>query len=65
MLHKLGLEFNPSEPCALGAPIGSALVFADELATRMRRLLDQHQTGHGSKAIVVVGEYGTGKTWIL
>lgn len=31
----------------------------------MRRLLDRHQTGHGVKAIVVVGEYGTGKTCLL
>ena len=65
MLQKLGLEFNPFEPAGSGAPIGSDLVFAEELATRMRRLLDQHQAGHGVKAIVVVGEYGTGKTCLL
>ena len=65
MLQKLGLEFNPFEPAGSGAPIGSDHVFADEFATRMRRLLDQHQTGHGVKAIMVVGEYGTGKTCLL
>ena len=65
MLQKFGLEFNPFEPSGSGAPIGSDLVFADELETRMRRLLDRHQTGHGVKAIVVVGEYGTGKTCLL
>ena len=65
MLQKLGLEFNPFEPAGSGAPIGSDLVFADGLASRMHRLLDQHQTGHGVKAIVVVGEYGTGKTCLL
>ena len=65
MLQKLGLEFNPFEPAGSGAPIGSDLVFADGLAARMHRLLDQHQTGHGIKAIVVVGEYGTGKTCLL
>ena len=65
MLQKLGLEFNPFEPAGSGAPIGNDLVFADGLAARMHRLLDQHQTGHGIKAIVVVGEYGTGKTCLL
>lgn len=65
MLQKLGLEFNPFEPAGSGAPIGSSLVFAETVATRVRRLLDQHQTGHGIKAIVVVGEYGTGKTCLL
>lgn len=65
MLQKLGLEFNPFEPSASGAPIGSSLVFAETVAMQVRRLLDQHQTGHGIKAIVVVGEYGTGKTCLL
>ena len=65
MLQKFGLEFNPFEPAGSGAPIGSGLVFADELASQMHWLLDQHQTGHGVKAIVVVGEYGTGKTCLL
>ena len=31
----------------------------------MKNLLDAQQTGQGVKAIVVVGEYGTGKTCLL
>ncbi len=65
MLLKLGLEFNPFEPSASGAPLGSELVPPTTLARRVHDLLDRHQTGHGVKAIVVVGEYGTGKTCLL
>ena len=65
MLKKLGLEFNPFEPSASGAPLGSNLVLPDALAVRVKELLGQHQTGRGVKAIVVVGEYGTGKTCLL
>ena len=65
MLRKLGLEFNPFEPSASGAPIGSNLVFAEEVATQVRGLLDRHQTGHGIKVILVIGKYGTGKTCLL
>jgi len=65
MLRKLGLEFNPFEPSASGAPLGSKLVLPDALAMRVRDLIARHQTGRGVKAIVVVGEYGTGKTCLL
>lgn len=64
-LNKLELEFNPFEPAASGAPLGSELVPPAPLANRARDLLDRHRTGHGVKAIVVVGEYGTGKTCLL
>ena len=64
-LNKLELEFNPFEPAASGAPLGSELVPPAPLAYRARDLLDRHRTGHGVKAIVVVGEYGTGKTCLL
>ncbi len=64
-LNKLELEFNPFEPAASGAPLGSELVPPASLAERVRDLLDRHRTGPGIKAIVVVGEYGTGKTCLL
>ena len=64
-IKKLELEFNPFEPSASGAPLGSELAFPTALANRVHDLLDRHQTGHGVKAIVVVGEYGAGKTCLL
>ncbi len=65
MLQKLGLEFNPFEPSASGAPIRGNLVFEEEIATRVCGILDRRQTGDGVRAIVVVGKYGTGKTCLL
>ena len=65
MLRKLELEFNPFEPSASGAPLGSDLVLPAALESRVYDLLAQHQTGRGVKAIVIVGEYGSGKTCLL
>ena len=65
ILPKLGLEFNPFEPAAAGAPLKSELTPPDGLRQRVIRLLDGHQKGLGVKPIVVLGEYGTGKTCIL
>ena len=64
-LKKLELEFNPFEGAASGAPLGSEIILPPTLAARARDLLDRHQTGRGVKAIVVVGEYGFGKTCLL
>ena len=65
ILPKLGLEFNPFEPAAAGAPLASGLTPPDGLQQRVIQLLDGHQKGLGVKPIVVLGEYGTGKTCLL
>ncbi len=65
ILQKLRLDSNPFEPAATGAPIRANLSPPNALETRMKELLDLHQTGSGVKAIVIVGEYGTGKTCLL
>ena len=65
ILKKLLLDFNPFEPAATGAPLRAKLSPPNELETRMKDLLDSHQTGYGVKAIVIVGGYGTGKTCLL
>lgn len=65
MLRKLRLDFNPFEPSATGVPLAGELSFPQELVERTLSLLDVHQTGRGVKAIVIVGEYGTGKTCLL
>lgn len=65
VLRKLGLESNPFEPSASGAPLAGEPSFPKDLLDRALALLDAHQTGHGTKAIALVGEYGTGKTCLL
>ena len=65
ILQKLRLDSNPFEPAATGAPLSGTLSPPHELAEKMRSLLDVHQMGQGVKAIVIVGEYGTGKTCLL
>ena len=65
ILQKLRLDSNPFEPSATGAPLLGELSPPNELGEKTTGLLDVHQTGQGVKAIVIVGEYGTGKTCLL
>ena len=65
ILQKLRLDSNPFEPSAAGAPLLGELSPPKKLAEKTTELLNVHQTGQGVKAIVIVGEYGTGKTCLL
>ena len=65
MLHKFGLEFNPFEPSAAGPPLKGVLSPPTALAEQTRAILDAYQTGRGTKALIVTGEYGSGKTCLL
>lgn len=65
MLHKFGLEFNPFEPSAAGPPLKGPLSPPPDIAEQTHKILDAHQTGDGTKALIVTGEYGTGKTCLL
>ena len=65
ILETLRLDFNPFEPSAAGAPLKSKLSPPDTTVEQMLQLLDVHQTGSGVKAVVIIGEYGTGKTCLL
>ena len=65
ILQKFRLNANPFEPAATGMPLSGALSMPTALETDVQQLLDVHQSGKGVKAIVIVGEYGTGKTCLL
>ena len=65
ILRRLRLNTNPFEPAATGAPLFGTLAPPANLATKTMRIVEHHKTGQGAKAIVIVGEYGSGKTCLL
>lgn len=62
---RLKLRFNPFEPAASGVPIVDGLWVPDRWATPLRRFLDEMQRTQGAKAFAILGEYGSGKTYLL
>ena len=64
-LQKFGLDFNPFEPAATGSPLTGELCVPRALVDRMRDFFDIHQSGQGVKGVVIVGDYGSGKTCLL
>ena len=65
ILSKLKLQFNPFEPAATGVPLGSRLSLPKRLNERVAEFLDIAHDGRGVKPLLVVGEYGSGKTCLL
>lgn len=63
--EQLLLEANPFEPAATGVPLYGALRPPKALEDETRRIFGGHGTGPGVKSVVVVGEYGTGKSCLL
>ena len=61
----LRLAFNPFEPTATGKPHHGPLEPLGITGTKFQAVLDQLATSAGTKAIVVRGEYGAGKTCLL
>lgn len=65
-LSECGLRVNPFEPAASGAPVADEVLHVPEAwATDVRRMLDEMTQGTGVKALVLAGEYGSGKTYLL
>ena len=64
-LQRLQLKSNPFEPAATGVPPLHTLALPADLKTKTLNLLDAHQGGSSVRAIIIVGEYGVGKTCLL
>ncbi len=65
LLPTLHLAFNPFEPAASGPPVGIAFPPPETINARMGRLLDQHEPAIGPRVVVIIGEYGAGKSCLL
>ena len=63
--NRLGLEYNPFEPAASGAPVRDDLWIPERWKSRIEHILDTAGAGTGVKAIAIDGEYGSGKTYVL
>jgi hypothetical protein len=61
----LGLQYNPFEPAASGAPLRADLWIPQRWKQQIQDLLDTIQNGQGAKAIAIEGEYGSGKTYLM
>ena len=59
------LDSNPFEPSASGAPLWGDLTPPHDLERRTRELVNMYLTGTGVKGLMVVAEYGMGKTCLL
>ncbi len=62
---RLKLRFNPFEPAASGVPIIDGLWVPERWASPLRHFLDEMQHTQGAKAFAILGEYGSGKTYLL
>lgn len=63
-ISRLGLEFNPFEPAASGAPV-SDLWIPEKWKTKLDDFFGTMQHTSGPKAYAILGEYGSGKTYLL
>ena len=62
----LRLAFNPFEPAASGPPVGDVPFGPPApLEERIRRVVGQLVDTRGTRAVVIIGDYGSGKTCLL
>jgi len=64
-LERLKLKYNPFEPAASGAPLVDHLWVPERWAKPLRNFLDTMRATRGPKAYAILGEYGSGKTYLL
>ena len=63
--NRLSLEYNPFEPAASGIPVSGSLWIPDRWRLPLEKFLDTMQNARGPKAFAILGEYGSGKTYLL
>jgi hypothetical protein len=65
--HNVVITTNPFEPSGSGAPLIAENFWLphETWEKPLRALLDKLNSGSGRRAIVVIGEYGSGKSYIL
>ena len=64
-LERFGLEFNPFDPVASGPPVSGPLLAPVSVEQELRARLGAQRDTAGAKLTVIVGEYGSGKTYCL
>ena len=64
-LETLGLKFNPFPPAATGVAFAGEMWVPDSWLTKIGQCIDQLSTGGGAKATIIVGSYGSGKSYVL
>jgi hypothetical protein len=65
-LERLGLSFNPFEPSGSGAPTGGTEPWIpDSWKNKLEKYFAQLHNSQGIKPLAVVGEYGSGKSYLL
>jgi len=61
----LELRFNPFEPAASGMPISGTLWVPERWSQPVQNFLATMEHTRGAKAYAILGEYGSGKTYLL
>lgn len=64
-LGQLGLKFNPFPPASTGAPSVGKLWIPDSWRQDLQQRYQHLASGMGDKALAIIGEYGSGKTYVL
>jgi len=62
---RLKLRFNPFEPAASGVPISGTLQVPERWSQPLQNFLATMAHTSGAKAYAILGEYGSGKTYLL
>ncbi len=65
VLDKFELLFNPFDPIASGPPVSGPLLAPVSVEQELRARLNAQRHTEGVKLTVIVGEYGSGKTYCL
>lgn len=64
--ERCALSYNPFEPAASGAPLGSGPLWLPEnRRASLTSAIERLSTGRGPKVLPIYGTYGTGKTYTL